>query len=116
MKNAMLAMIGGLLFLTIVQSCKKDGGGPTTPAPTISGITGSPARTGDIVTITGTNFTGATVVNFGGTAATSFTVVNATTITAVVVTGAALCLLSVFTPSKVQWAITPEDSTSSELL
>jgi hypothetical protein len=36
------------------------------------------------VTITGTNFTGATDVSFGGTPATSFVVVNDTTITAVV--------------------------------
>ena len=35
------------------------------------------------MTITGTNFTGATAVTFGGTAATGVTVVNATTITAV---------------------------------
>jgi hypothetical protein len=40
------------------------------------------------VTITGTNFTGATSVTFGGAAA-SFTVVNATTITATVPAGAA---------------------------
>ena len=40
------------------------------------------------VTITGTNFTGATAVSFGGTAAISFTVVSATSITAVVAGGA----------------------------
>ena len=40
------------------------------------------------MTITGTNFTGATAVTFGGTAATSFTVANATTITATVGSGA----------------------------
>ena len=38
---------------------------------------------GTTVTITGTNFTGATAVTFGGTAATSVVVVNATTITAI---------------------------------
>jgi hypothetical protein len=50
-------------------------------APTI-------ATQGDIVTITGTDFTGATAVSFGGVAATSFTVVSPTSITAVVGSGA----------------------------
>jgi hypothetical protein len=58
------------------------------PAPTITSFT--PVRTGagTTVTISGTNFTGATAVSFGGTAASSFTVVNPTTITAVVGGGA----------------------------
>ncbi|MGF9562914.1 IPT/TIG domain-containing protein [Neorhizobium sp. BT27B] len=53
-------------------------------APTITLVspnTGSTAG-GSIVTITGTEFTGATVVRFGTSAATLVTVVNATTITA----------------------------------
>jgi hypothetical protein len=89
MKNAMLVMLGGLLFMTIVQSCKKDDGGtPAAPKPTVTSFLPIAARTGEIVTITGTNFTGATAVSFGGTAATAFTVVNATTITATVGAGA----------------------------
>jgi hypothetical protein len=40
-----------------------------------------------LVTITGTNFSGATAVTFGGTAATSFTVVSATSITATATSG-----------------------------
>lgn len=60
----------------------------TLPSPTITSFTPLSAATGTTVTITGTNFTGATTVSFGGTAAQSFTVVNATTITAVVGTGA----------------------------
>ena len=69
------------------------GGGPSgafssfiyiTP-PNITGIsqlTGSTAG-GTNVTITGTNFTGATSVTFGGLAATSLSVVNSTTITCI---------------------------------
>ena len=55
--------------------------------PTISSFTPTSAATGATVTITGTNFTGATAVSFGGTAATSFSEVNSTTITAVVGSG-----------------------------
>ncbi len=55
--------------------------------PTITSFTPASAASGATVTITGTDFTGATAVKFGGTAATSFNVVNATTITAVVGTG-----------------------------
>ena len=58
------------------------------PPPTITSFSPTSAGTGQTVTITGTNFTGATAVSFGGTAATSFTVVSATSITAVVGTGA----------------------------
>ena len=57
-------------------------------SPTISAFSPLSAGTGQTVTITGTNFTGASAVSFGGTAATSFTVVSATSITAVVGTGA----------------------------
>lgn len=55
-------------------------------APTVSAISpniADPAGGGSAVTITGTNFTGATGVTLGGTAATSVTVVNSTTITCI---------------------------------
>jgi hypothetical protein len=57
------------------------------PPPTITSFSPTSTGTGQTVTITGTNFTGATAVSFGGTAATSFTVVSATSITAVVGSG-----------------------------
>lgn len=54
----------------------------TTISPRTGGITG-----GSSVTITGTDFTGATGVTIGGAAATSVVVVNATTITCKTPTG-----------------------------
>ncbi len=62
----------------------------STPAPTVTGIspaTGLPAG-GTSVTISGTNFTGATAVKFGSAGAT-FTVVSASQITAISPAGAA---------------------------
>lgn len=55
------------------------------PTPTITSFTPTAlcSAGGQTVTITGTNFTGATAVKFNGTAAASFTVVSATSITAV---------------------------------
>ena len=58
------------------------------PLPTITSFTPSSAGAGTVVTINGTNFTGANAVTFGGTAAASFTVVSATRITATVGNGA----------------------------
>lgn len=80
----------GIAILTIFNSCKKDdgGGGGGTPQPAIASFTPTSGTTGTTVTITGTNFTGTTAVKFGNVAATSFNVVNATTITAVVGSGA----------------------------
>jgi IPT/TIG domain-containing protein len=56
----------------------------TSAAPTVTAITANSGTTagGTSVTITGTNFTGATTASIGGIAATFVTVVNATTITA----------------------------------
>jgi len=53
-------------------------------APTVTGISpvAGPIAAGSPVTMTGTNFTGATAVTIGGAAATGITVVNSTTITA----------------------------------
>ena len=53
----------------------------------LSSFTPTNAGEGTTVTITGTDFTGATAVSFGGTAATSFNVISPTSITAVVPDG-----------------------------
>ncbi len=58
------------------------------PNPVISSFTPVTAAAGTTVTLTGSNFTGATVVQFGGVPAASFVVNSATSITAVVGTGA----------------------------
>lgn len=55
----------------------------------INSFSPTTARAGDVITITGTNFHGATKVSFGGVNATSFTVVSPTTITAIVASGSA---------------------------
>lgn len=54
------------------------------PVPTVTALspTSGTAGGGTSVTLTGTNFTGATAVNFGGTPASAFTVNSATSITA----------------------------------
>ncbi|AHJ96877.1 choice-of-anchor D domain-containing protein [Hymenobacter swuensis] len=59
-----------------------------TPTPAITGFTPDRGPVGTVVTISGTDLTGATVVRFNGTAASSYTVTNATTITVTVPTGA----------------------------
>lgn len=56
--------------------------------PTITSFTPVSTGNGQTVTITGTNFTGATTVSFGGIAAKSFVVNSATSISAKVNTGA----------------------------
>ena len=54
------------------------------PAPTVTSLspTSGPAAGGTVLTITGTNLSGASAVTFGATAATGFTVNSATQITA----------------------------------
>ncbi|SEO65049.1 IPT/TIG domain-containing protein [Mucilaginibacter gossypiicola] len=60
----------------------------TSSTPTITSFTPTTAGSKQTVTITGTNFTGATAVTFGGVAASSFTVNSATSVTAVLASGA----------------------------
>ncbi len=58
------------------------------PVPTITSFTPIAGGPGTIVTITGTNFAGASNVQFGGVEASSFTIVSPTGITAIVGAGA----------------------------
>ena len=69
-------------------------------APTVTDRrpTSGPAAGGTSVTITGTNFTGATAVKFGATAATTFTVNSATSITATSPAGSGTVDITVTTP------------------
>ena len=66
-------------------------------APAITSFTPASGLVGTSVTISGTNFTGATTVTFNGVSA-NFTVTSATTIQATVPTGATTGPLSVTTP------------------
>ncbi|GAB3867418.1 hypothetical protein GCM10028824_09770 [Hymenobacter segetis] len=68
------------------------------PAPTISGFSPPGGPVGQTVTITGTNFTGATGVTLNGAAIPGFTVVNSTTVTFVVPAGSSSGLIAVTTP------------------
>jgi hypothetical protein len=65
------------------------------PVPTITSVvpTGGPLSGGTVITITGTNLTGASSVTLGGAAASSVTVVNPTTITAVTPSGVGLPMI-----------------------
>lgn len=71
------------------------------PAPTIAGFTPASGGPGTLVTITGTDFTGATSVSIGSVAIPNYTVVSATTITLVIPSGMGdvAGLLTVVTPS-----------------
>src|SRR5439155_7311158 len=68
-----------------------------TSPPTITSFTPASGPTGTSVTISGTNFTGATAVLFNGVSA-SFTVSSATAIQATVPAGATTGSLKVTTP------------------
>jgi len=71
----------------------------TTTAPSISSFAPLTGPVGTVVTITGTNFSGATAVRFGGVPATVFVENSATQITATVPAGALSGPISVTTPA-----------------
>jgi hypothetical protein len=70
---------------------------PPTP-PAIASFTPASGSAGTVVTISGSNLTGASTVQFNSTNATSFTVVSATQILATVPAGATTGKVSVTTP------------------
>ena len=59
-------------------------GWPPLPTPKISGFTPASGRTGTLVSLTGSGFTGAMAVTFGGVAARSFSVASDSRLTATV--------------------------------
>jgi len=67
------------------------------PAPTITSFTPASGPIGQVVTLTGTDFTGASGVKFNGMAAVTFSAVNATSLTATVPAGATTGKISVST-------------------
>lgn len=79
---------GNIVVVTTAGGGSK-GGFTFVPPPSILSFLPATAKAGDVVTLTGSNFTGATAVSFGGTPAASFTVVSATQIKAVVGGGGA---------------------------
>ena len=66
--------------------------------PTITSFSPTVGHAGTVVTINGTNFTGATSIRFYGASATSFTVVSATQITVTAPSGASTGYIKVTTP------------------
>ncbi len=68
------------------------------PVPTLTSLSPTSAPVGTSITLTGTDFTGATAVSFNGTAAVTFSVTTATTATATVPVGAATGPVTITTP------------------
>jgi hypothetical protein len=89
-----------------------------TAVPTITSFTPTSGGPGTAVTITGTNFTGATAVQIGSFAIPSFTVVSATSITLVLPngTGSVSGLLRVITPSGTAISAVPFNLVSATAL
>jgi IPT/TIG domain-containing protein len=96
--NALPTSITGDNWLTRIGSFRFPScDGSTQPAaPTITSFAPTSGPAGTSVTLTGTNFTGATAVSFNGVAAT-FAVASATSITATVPAGASTGPISVTT-------------------
>lgn len=80
--NLVLAITGGSGF-GIVGIASPSAIAPAVPAPTVTSVSPASGSTagGGVITITGTNLTGATGVTVGGASCTNVTVVDATTIT-----------------------------------
>jgi len=87
------ALTNGTIYPIQIRAVNSSGGGtssnivngtPVASPPTITSISPSAGKLaeGTVVTITGTNFTGATAVTFGGTNAITFTVNSTTSISA----------------------------------
>ncbi len=71
----------------------------TAAEPTITGFTPSSGQAGDVVTITGANFTGTQAVAFNGVTAAQFTILGSTSITVTVPPAATTGPITVMTPA-----------------
>jgi hypothetical protein len=89
--------LSGDNWQTRIGSFQLPGCSSTVPAPTVSGFSPVQGPVGTQVTISGSNFTGATAVTFNGTPA-SFSVVNDGSINATVPAGATTGAISVTGP------------------
>jgi len=95
--NTAAPRIGAIRYGTTWADVTPLAGGGGGAAPAVTGISPESGFAGTIVTITGTDFSGATAVNFNGVVATSFTVNSATSITATAPTGVRTGPISVTT-------------------
>jgi hypothetical protein len=87
---------GGSLEYTIANTPPTCSSTPPAPAPTVTAFSPTTGPVGTIVTLSGSNLSGATAVKFNGSAA-SFTVVSSSQITATVPSGAKSGPISVTT-------------------
>lgn len=75
--------------------------------PTITSFTPAGGLAGTVVSVLGSNFTGATAVAFNGTTAASFNVISATQLTATVAAGTTTGLITITTPNGTATSATP---------
>ena len=116
MKN--LLLLGSALALSLTfTACKKDKKEDPAPAkPAITALSPTSGMVGASVTITGTNLSSATSVKFNGTAATSVSANTATSVTAVVPTGATTGNVTVTTSAGTSNEMTFTVVTKADLL
>jgi hypothetical protein len=88
---------GVVRVITAAGTATSPGSFVVIPAPAISGFSPTSGPIGQTVTVSGTNFTGATALKVGGTGVT-FTFVNSTTLTFMVAAGSPSGVLAVTTP------------------
>jgi hypothetical protein len=80
---------------------------PAAVGPTITSFTPTGGLAGTVVTVLGSNFTGATAVAFNGTAAAGFNVVSATQLTATVAAGTTTGPITITTAAGTATSATP---------
>jgi hypothetical protein len=96
--NASMTVASNTTYWAMVMVALKGSANSGAP-PTVTSFNPTSGAAGASVTITGTNFSGATAVKFNGTSATSFTINNSTQIAATIPCGATTGTMSVTTPA-----------------